>query len=227
MANAKNPEAMEKAADDFAAKFPDSAVRVLLYRVSMNAYQTAGNAQKMMDVGLKVLNLDKDDPEALVSVAEVLDDQTSPTDLDKDNRAKRAIDYAQHAIETIDTDLSVPAGTPPEKVEAYKKGLRSTAFAIMGTVQYEQGQYADAEVNLRKALDADAANPDPVVVLRLALALDQQQKYADALQQVNKAVALTPEGGDVGKTARSERDRLVKMSGAPASSPQSSDSSAH
>src|SRR5947207_279985 len=98
MANAKNPEAMEKAADDFAAKFPDSAVRVLLYRVSMNAYQTAGNAQKMMDVGLKVLNLDKDDPEALVSVAEVLDDQTSPTDLDKDNRAKRAIDYAQHAI---------------------------------------------------------------------------------------------------------------------------------
>src|SRR5438876_12122183 len=135
MANAKNPEAMEKAADDFAAKFPDSAVRVLLYRVSMNAYQTAGNAQKMMDVGLKVLNLDKDDPEALVSVAEVLDDQTSPTDLDKDNRAKRAIDYAQHAIETIDTDLSVPAGTPSATVAASKEGLRSTAFAIMGTVR--------------------------------------------------------------------------------------------
>src|SRR5690348_6086951 len=61
IANAHNPEAMERAADDFAAKFPDSAVRVLLYRSAMNAYQTAGNAQKMMDVGLKVLNLDKDD----------------------------------------------------------------------------------------------------------------------------------------------------------------------
>src|SRR5262250_2437275 len=180
IANAKNPEAMEKSADDFAAKFPDSAVRVLLYRMAMNAYQTAGNASKMMDVGLKVLNLDKDDPEALIGVAEVLEEQTGTTDLDKDNRAKRAIDYAQHALETIDTSLAVPAGTAPEKVEAYKKGLRSTAYAIVGTVQYKQEKYADSEGNLRKAIDADAADPDPVVVLRLALALDQQQKYPEA-----------------------------------------------
>ena len=181
IANAQNAQAMEKAADDFAAKFPDSAVRVLLYRSAMNAYQNAGNAQKLMDVGLKVLDLDKDDPEALISVAEVLQEQTSPTDLDKDKRAKRAIDYAQHALETIDTDLAVPSGTPNERVEAYKKTLRSSAFAIVGTLQYKQEQYADAESNLRKAIDADSANPDPVVVLRLALALDQQKKYADAL----------------------------------------------
>jgi tetratricopeptide (TPR) repeat protein len=229
IANAQNAEAMEKAADEFAAKFPDSAVRVLLYRSAMNAYQNAGNAQKLMDVGLKVLNLDKDDPEALISVAEVLQEQTSPTDLDKDKRAKRAIDYAQHALETIDTDLAVPSGTPNERVEAYKKTLRSSAFAIVGTLQYKQEQYADAESNLRKAIDADSANPDPVVVLRLALALDQQKKYADALQHANRAVELTQEGTDVGKMARNERDRLVTMTGgSPAnSSPQTSNSSNH
>jgi tetratricopeptide (TPR) repeat protein len=230
IANAQNAQAMEKAADDFAAKFPDSAVRVLLYRSAMNAYQNAGNAQKLMDVGLKVLDLDKDDPEALISVAEVLQEQTSPTDLDKDKRAKRAIDYAQHALETIDTDLAVPTGTPNERVEAYKKTLRSSAFAIVGTLQYKQEQYADAENNLRKAIDADSANPDPVVVLRLALALDQQKKYADALQHANRAVELTQEGTDVGKMARNERDRLVTMTGgsaAPGSSPQTSNSSNH
>src|SRR5947208_9544531 len=230
IANAKNPEAMEKAADDFAAKFPDSAVRVLFYRSAMHAYQTAGSAQKMMDVGLKVLNLDKDDPEALISVAEVMQEQTSPTALDKEKRAKRAIDYAQHALETIDTDLAVPSGTPNERVEAYKKTLRSSAFAIVGTLQYKQEQYADAESNLRKAIDADSANPDPVVVLRLALALDQQKKYADALQHANRAVELTQEGTDVGKMARNERDRLVTMTGgsaAPGSSPQTSNSSNH
>ena len=230
IANAQNAQAMEKAADDFAAKFPDSAVRVLLYRSAMNAYQNAGNAQKLMDVGLKVLNLDKDDPEALISVAEVLQEQTSPTDLDKDKRAKRAIDYAQHALETIDTDLAVPSGTPNDRVEAYKKTLRSSAFAIVGTLQYKQEQYADAESNLRKAIDADSANPDPVVVLRLALALDQQKKYADALQHANRAVELTQESTDVGKMARNERDRLVTMTGgsqAPGSSPQTSNSSNH
>jgi tetratricopeptide (TPR) repeat protein len=230
IANAHNPAAMEKAADDFAAKFPDSAVRVLLYRSAMNAYQTAGNAQKMMDVGLKVLNLDKDDPEALISVAEVLQEQTTSTDLDKDKRATRTIDYSKHALETIDTDLAVPTGTAPERVETYKKTLRSTAFAIIGTVQYKQEQYADAEDNLRKAIEADAANPDPVVVLRLALALDQQKKYSDALQQANRAVELTQEGTDVGKMARNERDRLVIETGGgapPSSPPQSSNSSSH
>ena len=79
----------------------------------------------------------------------------------------------------------------------------------MGTVQYKREQYADAEGNLRKAIDADSANPDPVVILRLALALDQQKKYADALQQASRAVELTQEGTEVGKMARTERDRLV------------------
>jgi len=209
VANAGNAAAMEKSADDFAAKFPDSNVRVLLYRAAMSSYQSTGNSQKMMEVGQKVLNIDKDDPEALIGVAEVLEEHTAPTDLDRDQRSNQAISYAQHALETIDTDLAVPAGTPQDKLDSYKKYLRSTALAIMGTVQYKREQYADAEGNLRKAIDADSANPDPVVILRLALALDQQKKYADALQQANRAVELTQEGTEVGKMARTERDRLV------------------
>jgi tetratricopeptide (TPR) repeat protein len=222
VANAQNPDAMEKAAGDFAAKYPESELRVLLYRAAMNSYQTGGNSQKMMDMGLKVLGIDKDDPEALIGVAEVLEEHTSPTDLDKDQRANQAISYAQHALETIDTDLAVPAGSPPERVEAYKKYLRSTALVIVGTVQYKREQYPDAEVNLRKAIDADPSNPDPVVILRLALALDQQKKYPDALQQATRAVELTQENTDVGKTARTERDRLVTVTGGnntPSSTP--------
>src|SRR5438094_23578 len=53
-ANAQNTAAMEKAADDFAGKFPDSQLRVLLYRTAMHSYQTAGNSAKMMEMGLKV-----------------------------------------------------------------------------------------------------------------------------------------------------------------------------
>jgi tetratricopeptide (TPR) repeat protein len=222
VANAQNPDAMEKAAGEFAAKYPESELRVLLYRAAMNSYQTAGNSQKMMDMGLKVLAIDKNDPEALIGVAEVLEEHTSPTDLDKDQRANQAISYAQHALETIDIDLAVPAGSPPDRVEAYKKYLRSTALVIVGTVQYKREQYPDAEVNLRKAIDADPSNPDPVVILRLALALDQQKKYPDALQQATRAVELTQENTDVGKTARTERDRLVTVTGGnntPSSTP--------
>jgi len=211
--NAENPPAMEKAADDFAARFPASDLRVLLYRAAMQSYQTTSNSPKMLDMGQKVLSIDKDDPDALITVAEILEEQTSPNDLDKDQRMNQAVTDAQHALETIDSDLAVPAGSPPERVEAYKKYLRATALTIIGTIQYKREQYADAEATLRRAMDADPANPDAVVILRLALALDQQQKYPEALEQVKKAVDLTQESTDVGKMARNERDRLVVVTG--------------
>ena len=212
-ANTQNPAAMEKAADDFAAKFPASDLRVLLYRTAMQSYQTASNSSKMLDMGQKVLTIDKDDPDALITVAEILEEQTSPTDLDKDQRMNQAVSDAQHALETIDTDLAVPAGSPADRVEAYKKYLRATALTIVGTIQYKREQYADAEATLRKAIGADPANPDAVVILRLALALDQQKKYPEALEQAKKAVDMTQDSTDVGKMARNERDRLVVVTG--------------
>jgi tetratricopeptide (TPR) repeat protein len=212
-ANTQNAQAMEHASDDFAAKFPDSELRVLLYRTAMHSYQTVGNSEKMMEMGLKVLAIDKDDPEALIGVAEVQEEHTSPSDLDRDERMTQAITNARHALETIDTDLAVPGGIPPDRVEAYKKYLRSTALAIIGTIQYKREQYADAETNLRKAIETDASNPDAVVILRLTLALDQEKKYPEALQQANRAVELTQEDNDIGKMARNERDRLMIQTG--------------
>jgi tetratricopeptide (TPR) repeat protein len=226
---AQTPDEFEKAVDDFAAKFPDSNLRVVLYRGVMKSFQQADNADKMMAAGLKVLTIDKDDPEALIVVAEIQEEHTSAMDLDREERMDQAVANAQHALQTIDTDLSAPAGTPPDRLEAYKKYLRSTALAIVGTIQYKRAQYADAEGMLRKAIDADAANPDAVVVLRLALALDQQKKYQDALQQANRAVDLTKEDTDAGRSARSERDRLVVETGGnntPASNPPVNDAPA-
>jgi tetratricopeptide (TPR) repeat protein len=219
IANAQNPEAMEKAADDFAVKFPNSDVRVLLYRAAMSSYQNAGNPDKMINMGVKVLAIDQDDPEALIGIAEILEERTGPTDLDRQQRSEQVVEYATHALKTLDTDLAVPAGTSPDRVDAYKKYLRSTALAIIGTIYYKQEHFAEAETKLRDAMETDAANPDPVVVLRLALALDQQKKYPDALEQANRAVELTEESTDLGKMARNERDRLVVQaggSGAPA-----------
>src|SRR5205823_2259156 len=213
VANEQNPDAMEKAADDFAAKFPNSDVRVLLYRAAMSSYQNAGNPEKMMNMGVKVLAIDKDDPEALIGIAEILEERTGPTDLDRQQRSEQVLDYASHALKTLDTDLAVPAGTSPDRVDAYKKYLRSTALAIIGTIYYKQEHFPEAETNLRDAMEIDAANPDPVVVLRLALALDQQKKYPDALEQANRAVELTQEGTDLGRMARNERDRLVVQAG--------------
>jgi tetratricopeptide (TPR) repeat protein len=213
VANQKDPAAMEKAADDFATKFPDSELRVLLYKAAMRGYQNANNGDKMAEMAQKLLKLDPDDPEALIASAEVIAERTRSTDLDKDQRFDQATKYAQHALETIDTDVPIPAGIPQAQIDAYKGLLRSTAYSVLGTIEYDQEKYVEAEGYFRKSIDAYPAQPDPVVVLRLALALDKQAKYPDALKEANRAVELTQDGTAAGTTARHERDRLVQLTG--------------
>lgn len=211
IANKQDSEAMAKAAADFAAKFPDSDCRVLLYRATMKAYRTAAEPEKMMEAALKVLDLDQDDPEALLALAEVQEEHTTAMDLDRDQRMEQALANAQHALATIDSDLIVPVGTPADRVEVYKKYLKASALGIVGTVQYKEEKYPEAEASLRKAIEADPANIDSVLVLRLALVLDQQKKYEDALTQANRAIELSKDGTEVARVAKTERDRLTAL----------------
>ena len=61
--------AMEKAANDFAAKYPDSELRSILYSKAMHNYQAENNPDKMLAMGEKVLAYDPDNPVALVLTA--------------------------------------------------------------------------------------------------------------------------------------------------------------
>ena len=219
--SANDPAAMEKAADDFAAKFPDSELRVLLYKAAMRGYQNANNGDQMSAMAESVLKLDADDPMALIGAAEVLVERTRDSDLDKDQRWSRAQKYAQHALETVDPDTVFPAGTTQEQMDADKNLLRSSAYSILGALALNQDKYSDAEGYFHKSIDVYPSQPDPVVVLRLAIALDKQERYPDALKEANRAVELTQDGTVAGKLARQERDRLVQLTGGipPASQP--------
>jgi tetratricopeptide (TPR) repeat protein len=211
-----DPAALEKASDDFATKFPDSELRVLLYKNTMRLYQSANNAEKTEAMGRKVLSFDGDDPEALVIVSEVITERTRDTDIDKDQRFAEATSLAQKATQTIDTDVQVPAGTPQERIDAYKSLLRSNAYSVLGTIEFKKDNYPAAQDYLQKSIDAFPSQPDPVVVLRLALALDKQGKYPEALKSANRAVELTQENTPIGTPARHERDRLQALTGGAA-----------
>jgi tetratricopeptide (TPR) repeat protein len=204
--------AQEKAADDFAAKFPDSELRALIYKAVMRSYQQANGSEKMLAMAQKVLSFDPDDPEALLGVAQVLAERTHDTDLDKDQRLAEARKDAQRALVTVDTD--VPAGNiPPEQLTAYKGFVRSEAYAILGTLDFNAKAWADAEGNLKKSIDAYPQQPDPIAIFRLSVALDMQSKYPDALKYANQAVDLTKEGTNAGDAARKEKDRLIQLIG--------------
>src|ERR1022692_640182 len=109
-----DPAAQEKAAGDFATKFPESELRPLLYRAVMHGYQQAHNADKMLETAQKILTYDADDPEALLGVAQVLAERTRDTDLDKDQRLAEARKDAHRALVTVDTDVP-STGYPPDR----------------------------------------------------------------------------------------------------------------
>lgn len=211
MANANDPAAMEKSADDFAAKFPTSELRDILYRVAMRGYQNANAPEKMAETAQKLIKIDPNDPEALVDDAEVTVEHVHDTDLDKDQRFDDAAKEAQHALQTADTDI--PAGVQPEQETLFEGMVRSSAYSILGGIADKKEKYAEAEDYYRKAIAADPSHADPIIVLRLALALDKQSKYTDALQEANQAVQMTQENTVPGKLARQERDRLVQLTG--------------
>ena len=204
--------AMEKAADDFAAKFPDSELRTVVYKATMQKYQMANNAEKMSDMARKALSFDPDDPEALLGVAQVLTERTRDTDLDKEQRLAEAKKDAERALITIDTDVPT-TGYPPEKLAQYKNFLRSEAYAELGAMATNAKNWPDAETNLRKSIEAFPEQVDSIAVLRLAVALDMQNKIPEALKYANQAVELTKDRPDsgAGKAARDEQDRLTKL----------------
>jgi tetratricopeptide (TPR) repeat protein len=213
-----DPAAQEKAADDFAAKFPDSELRPLLYKAVMHSYQQANNAEKMMAMSQKVLSFDPDDPEALLGVAQVMAERTRDTDLDKDQKIAEARKNAQRALVTVDTDVP-SSGYPPEQLNAFKGYLRSEAYAILGTLDFNAKAWADAEGNLRKSIDAFPQQVDPIAVFRLSVALDMQSKYPEALKYANQAVDLTKTGTNAGDAARKEKDRLIQLIGGISDTP--------
>jgi tetratricopeptide (TPR) repeat protein len=159
-----------------------------------------------------VLTFDPDDPEALLGVAQVLAERTRDTDLDKDQRIAEARKDAERALVTVETDIPA-TGAPAEQVAAFKGFLKSEAYAILGTLDFNAKAWPSAEDNLKKSIDAFPQQPDPIAIFRLSVALDMQNKYPDALKYANQAVDLTKEGTNAGDAARKEKDRLIQLIG--------------
>jgi tetratricopeptide (TPR) repeat protein len=204
-----DPAAAEKAADEFATKYPASELRPLVFKASMQRYQQTNNGQKMVEMAKKVLAIDPDDPEALLGVAQVEAEQIKDDSLDKDERLAQVKKDAQHALDTIETDVPT-SGYTPEQINGYKGFLRSQAYFVLGTAAYKASNWPDAESNLQKSIDAFPQQPDVIAVYRLALALDFQNKIPEAIKAAQQAVDLTKDNPDspAGKAARQELDRL-------------------
>jgi hypothetical protein len=223
--------AVEKAADDFAGKYPQSELREYLYSKAMHEYQNENNPGKMLAMGEKVLALDADNSIALVLTATVLADSLSDADQDREQKMAEIKKNSKHALETVDTDFAPPPNATPEQIGAYKNTLESMAHSALGIMELKSGDNAGAEKDLHIAADLNKTQPDPYIWYHLALAQDhlatsmadkheQQKKYVEALASVNQALQYTASNPDLGRLAQGERDRLQKLASLSTPAPQ-------
>jgi tetratricopeptide (TPR) repeat protein len=211
---AQTPDALEKAADAFAQKYPSSELRGLLYSRAMMMYQRANDSAKLLDMARKVLVIDPNDPIANVFLATFLPEGVRETDLDKDEKYNEAAKAAQTALANVDSIGAQNPDAPPAQIEANKNLVRSMAYAALGTIALNKNDAAGAEQNFKKAIDTgNGVNSDPVMFLRYSVALDRQKKYQDALLAANKALELSPQGSSYYTLASQERQRLMQLMG--------------
>jgi len=200
--------AEDSAANDFAAKYPTSELRHYLYSSAMLQYQHENNPAKMLAMGEKVLELDPDNPLALVLTATALADGLGDRDRDRDKKISAIKHNAGRAIQAAETAY---ADTSTEATPLYKTTLQSMAYSALGIMKLKTGDDAGAEKDLKIAADLTKIRPDPRVWYHLALAQDHRKKYAAALSSVEQALQLSSSDSELQQLAEVEHERLAGM----------------
>ncbi|MGC2698189.1 MAG: hypothetical protein WA738_20560 [Candidatus Angelobacter sp.] len=210
--------AAETAADDFAAKYPESELRHYLYSNAMVLYQRENNPAKMLVMGEKVLVFDPDNPLALVLTATALADGLGDRDRDRERKIGIIKRNANRAIQTAETGFASSPSGASSNAAVYKTTLQSMAYAALGMMKLKTGDDAGAEKDLRLAAELTKVRPDPYVWYHLALAQDHRKKYTAALSSVEQALQLASSNPELQKLAEVEQERLAGLARSPRNS---------
>lgn len=211
------PAQVQAAADDFAAKYPNSELRASLYVRAMNLYAQGNDTEKVIVTGRQAIAADPTNPVPLVQVASVLAESSHETDLDREQRLNEAAKDAHAALDNLDTGLLVPPNADPARVEAAKRSITTMAYDTLGMVDMDKNDYSSAETNLQKAIDANKDNPEAVLYLRLSVAQDKLKQYPQALDSANKALQYAKEGTAAQNLAKQQQARVQKLMSAQTS----------
>jgi tetratricopeptide (TPR) repeat protein len=210
----QDADAAASAADQFAVKYPQSELRAPLYQEITRRYFSANKADQVLVYGRKTLDIEPNNPLALSMIARVLAERTQENDIDHDERLNEAVKDADKVVSTIDQSLPdiIPPGVSPQQAEGVKRQLLFMAWDAEGKAQMELKQDAKAQQSFEKALQY---GPEEARTrFRLALTLDRQSRYPDALKAVDQALQNAQDDAVLTQQAQQEKTRLQQLTGA-------------
>jgi tetratricopeptide (TPR) repeat protein len=207
--SAPTGSALERAAADFAQKYPSSELRLPLYLKSLRQYQRENDSAGILSAGENVLVLDPDNPLALVLTSTVVADGLTADDPERSKKIAIINDRTARALRLLDS--KAPTTSSPGHAALYRTTLQATAYSALGIMKLKTGDDAGAEKDLRAGAALAEVRPDPYIWYHLALAQDRRKKYRSALHSVEQAMQLASANPQLQRLAEAEHDRLNKL----------------
>ena len=222
-----DPEKAITMVDDFAKKYPDSALLSYVYSFGANAYQEKGDVEKVVDLTDKSLKLNPDNLMSLIlSIGMMPQPQyLNNHKVEQEKILQQAESEANHALELI---LKLPK-QPNESDADYQKRIgeiSSQAHGPLGMIHLElangglagpdKAELAKAEQEFNTAVTA-TSHPDPRDYYRLGETYKMDGKWDEAIQAFTKAGDLGQ--GTLIKTYADQQIGEIKKQKAAQSSP--------
>ena len=192
--------------------FADTEFKPQLLAMAMDAAQRKGDYAQTVAFGEKALDVNPNDIQTQVLMAETIASHTRENDLDKDQSIKKVQDYANKALEQLKTATTAPAGMNEAQWPDLKKLLTSQAYDALGQAADLDKKFPDAINHFKTAIDADATNSVPMA--RLAKAYNDNKQYDDAISTADKVLALNTAPAAVKQFAQQQKDAATKLKGA-------------
>jgi tetratricopeptide (TPR) repeat protein len=189
MAKEADPQQKIVLAQAFLQKYPDSAVKSLVYVTLMNTYQQVGDTAKAIDTAKQVLQADPDNLDALRYLSFAFPFTFKPDDPNATAELSRAESDAKHGLELL-AKLQKPANVPEDQFNQAVKGLRDIFNSAIGFVALQRKDYPSAIASFKAAVEDNPSDLYASYRMGVAYLMSTPPDFNDGFWYLARAVAL-------------------------------------
>ncbi len=215
-----DPKTRVTLTESFLSQYPESPYRRNVFVAVSGAYRILENFEKAIEFGEKALELDPRDPVTLLIVSDSLSEGSKPEMENYEMRLSRAEDYSRRSLTLLPEVFAALPRRPEVPEEQYRlqeQYLEAQAHATLGYIHYRRKNLADAEQELRMAIELNQYSPNPADFERLGVVQAEQRKLEDARTAFQRCVEI---GDAQFKSTCGRRLEMLDQAAQPQAKPQ-------
>jgi tetratricopeptide (TPR) repeat protein len=211
--NAITPDARIQACDKLVQDFPKTEFAAVAMQIAAGTAEQLNDYDRLLIYGDRTLKIDPDNYAVMTMMATALAQRTREFDLDKEEKLKRATDYANKSMKVLET---APRPNPQVTDEAWaqaKKDFVSQAHEALALVAVARKDFDTAIAEFKTSVEM-SPSPNPATKIRMANALNQAGKYDEALALTDQILADPQLNPQVRRFVDQERNAALKAKAA-------------